>query len=75
MCSERSHGTVKMFEVQGFARVRSRLDEDLLGEQLLQSDILIFEDLQALGVGHVHAATLRLPVITVASLTPCLRAR
>jgi len=35
----------------------------LVGEQLLQLGVLILKRLKALGVGDVHAAVLRLPVI------------
>lgn len=41
---------------------RRRL-QDLVGEQLLQLRVLVFRGLQTLGVGHVHPAILRLPVI------------
>ena len=37
--------------------------QHLVGQQLLQLRVLVFQGLQALGVRHVHAAILRLPVI------------
>jgi hypothetical protein len=47
----------------------------LLGQKLLQLRVLVLELLQPFGLGHIHAAVLGLPVVSVASETPCLRAR
>ena len=35
----------------------------MVGKQLLQLRVLVFQGVQALGVRHVHPAILRLPVI------------
>jgi hypothetical protein len=43
--------------------LQRRRFQHLVGEQLLQLRVLVFQRLQALGVGHVHAAILRLPII------------
>ncbi len=37
--------------------------QHLVSEQLLQLRVPVFQCLQALGVGHIHSAILRLPVI------------
>ena len=49
--------------------------QHLLGQKLLQLRVLVLELLQPFGLGHIHAAVLGLPVVSVASETPCLRAR